>query len=34
MVFEVKKPIEAGRTYSAKLVLDNKNEISFSMKSL
>lgn len=34
MVFEVKKPIVAGESYLAKLILDNKNEIKFSMKSL
>lgn len=34
MVFEVKQPILAGKSYSAKLVLDNKKEVSFSMKSI
>lgn len=33
MVFDVKNPIVGGSDYKAKLVLDNKKEISFSAKS-
>lgn len=33
MVFKLKNPIAEGKSLNAKLILDNKKEISFSMKA-